>query len=108
MDGRSAVSCWRRWSVRSALARPRTVAAHASWRLVFVGILPAMALGAAMLLPSLRRLTGTPSAPPNTAPSAVRQVVGSQRLGAALRLAAGVGLVLLAATLEFLPGTLVV
>jgi MFS family permease len=33
------------------------VAEHASWRLVFVGILPPVALGAAMLLPRLGRLS---------------------------------------------------
>jgi MFS family permease len=62
------------------------VAEHASWRLVFIGIVPAMAVGAWMLLPSLARL-----------PQASGDSTDTRRVSAAVRLAAGAGLVLLAA-----------
>ena len=49
------------------------VAEHASWRLVFVGILPPVAAGAWMLLPRLGRLASSEAAP---APAASASVVG--------------------------------
>jgi MFS family permease len=70
------------------------VAEHASWRLVFLGILPPVALGAWMLLPRLRAL----SAPSNTAVPG-----GPDRVFASLRLTAGIALVLLAASMNLLP-----
>ena len=68
------------------------VAERASWRFVFFGILPAVAVGAWMLLPPLVRL----AAPP--ADSAQRRESG--RVAAAVRLAAGISLVLLAASVQ--------
>jgi MFS family permease len=64
------------------------VAEHASWRLVFVGVLPPVAVGAWMLLPSLARL------PEATSPS-----TDARRVLASVRLAAGAALVLLAVPL---------
>ena len=61
------------------------VAEHASWRLVFIGILPPMAIGAWMLLPSLARL-----------PEASGCSTDTRRVVASVRLAAGAGLMLLA------------
>ena len=81
-----------------ALAGPAIagqVAEHFTWRLVFVGILPPVAVGAAMLLPSLARL-------PAAAPGGSSDNNGTQRLLAALRLTAGVALVLLAANVPML------
>jgi MFS family permease len=104
------------------------VAEHASWRLVFIGIVPPMPIGALMLLPSVARLptsTDTPYerllAPDRaatasaTAVAPVRgpraswglrlaaDIVDSPRVRASLRLAAGVALVLLAAGLSLVP-----
>jgi MFS family permease len=70
------------------------VAEHASWRLVFIGILPPMAVAAWMLLPSLAQL----GAPGELQPS--RNQASLQRVTASLRLAAGAGLVLFAASLQ--------
>ena len=70
------------------------VAEHFSWRLVFLGILPPVAVGAGMLLPSLARL------PAAAVPAA--GVGGGARLFAALRLTAGVALVLAAASMPVL------
>jgi MFS family permease len=64
------------------------VAEHASWRLVFVGVLPPVAVGAWMLLPSLARL-----------PEATGVSTDTRRVWASVRLAAGAGLVLLAVPL---------
>jgi MFS family permease len=61
------------------------VAEHSSWRLVFLGILPLVAGGAAMLVSALARL-------PAAAPEARAQDRG--RLLTAVRLAVGVGLML--------------
>jgi MFS family permease len=99
------------------------VAEHASWRLVFVGILPPVALGAGMLLPRLGRLTTIPAeadailgnidrpegslplarlqtaviAPPPLQVSARPEPADTpDRLVAAVRLSVGVALVLLA------------
>jgi MFS family permease len=65
------------------------VAERATWRFVFIGILPAVALGACMLLPHVARL-----APP----AGVKMEKG--RVAAALRLVGGLGLVLLAASFQ--------
>jgi len=62
------------------------VAEHATWRLVFLGILAPVAAGAVFLVPALRGLPVVPS-----------EGDGKQRLLKALQLAAGVGLVLWAA-----------
>ena len=84
------------------------IAEHFSWRVVFVGIVPAVAVGAWMLLPSLNQLSGVvasaqrggsaplaePSAPDAAEPG---------RLPTALRLTVGVALVLLAASLPVAP-----
>src|SRR5712691_9464113 len=64
------------------------VAEHASWRLVFIGILPPVAVGAWMLLPTLARLPESSGDPTDT-----------RRVFASVRLAAGAGLVLLAVPL---------
>jgi MFS family permease len=66
------------------------VAEHASWRFVFFGILPTMPIGALMLLPSLARLPEQ-SVEPSTAHG---------RVPMSVRLAVGVGLVLLAASID--------
>jgi MFS family permease len=63
------------------------VAEHASWRWVFIGIVPPMPIGAAMLLPSLARLPERAQSP-DARPGGVF---------AALRLAAGVACLLFAA-----------
>jgi MFS family permease len=62
------------------------VAEHSSWRLVFLGILPLVAGGAALLVSALARLPASASAPGDR-----------PRLMTAIWLAAGVGLVLWAA-----------
>jgi MFS family permease len=59
------------------------IAEHASWRLVFLGILPPVLGGAIMLLPALVRLAPAPPATPDPG-----------RLAAAGRLALGIGLLL--------------
>src|SRR5262249_42705762 len=74
------------------------VAEHASWRLVFIGILPPVAIGAWMLLPSLRHLPAQQADGDLAAPAAQS---GIERVLTALRLTAGVALVLLAASLDF-------
>ncbi len=63
------------------------IAEHLSWRLVFIGIVPAVGIAAWMLLPALSRLP----APASDAAPAVRG-----QLVPALRLTFGVGLFLLA------------
>jgi MFS family permease len=73
------------------------VAEHASWRLVFIGLLPPTAVGAWMLLPSLARL-----------PEAAGVSTDSRRVWASVRLAAGAGLVLLAVGLPGLLAALIV
>ena len=73
------------------------VAEHASWRLVFIGLLPATAVGAWMLLPSLARLPEVTGASTDT-----------RRVLASVRLAAGAGLVLLAVGLQGLLAALIV
>ena len=62
------------------------VAEQATWRLVFLGILAPVVAGAVLLVPALRNL-----------PAAPAKEAGRRRLLNALRLAAGVGLVLWAA-----------
>jgi MFS family permease len=57
------------------------VAEHLSWRLVFLGLLPLVPLGGALLIPALRRLGPTAASSPS-------------RTGTAMRLAAGTGLLL--------------
>jgi MFS family permease len=64
------------------------VAEHSSWRLVFLGILPLVAGGAVMLVAALARLPASASEP---------GAQDGRRLMTAVRLAAGVGLVLWAA-----------
>ena len=71
------------------------VAEHFTWRLVFIGILPPVAVGASMVLPSLARL-----AQPDR--GQLRAAASTQRLPAALRLTAGVALVLAAANVPVL------
>lgn len=75
------------------------VAEHFTWRLVFIGILPAVVVGAAMLLPALARLA-----------PAERQTArqGGGRLLAAARATAGVALLLLAPDVPLAPGAVVV
>jgi MFS family permease len=68
------------------------VAEHASWRLVFIGILAAMPVGAWMLLPIVSRLP---------APSVALPTSG--RVAVSVRLAAGTALILLAAGQEVPP-----
>src|SRR6266567_1556594 len=75
------------------------VAEHASWRLVFIGILPAVAVGAWMLLPSLGRLSASTkesavSAETSSWRPAAKEVGSSPRVRASVRLAAGAGLML--------------
>ena len=79
------------------------VAEHFTWRLVFVGILPLVAVGASMVLPSLGRLPEAESG--QLSDAAARP---GSRLPAALRLTAGVGLVLAAANVPVLPVAFVV
>jgi len=64
------------------------VAEHSSWRLVFLGILPLVAGGAAMLVSALGRLPAATSEPGRD---------NGRRLVTAVRLAVGVGLMLWAA-----------
>lgn len=63
-----------------------SLAEHVSWRLVFLGLLPFLALAAALMLPALRRLS---------APATTEE--GTSRTRAAVLLAVGVGLALAAA-----------
>jgi MFS family permease len=72
------------------------VAEHASWRLVFVGLLPPTALGAWMFL---RSLADVPSGADAAAPE------DQGRLCAAIRLTLGVGMILLAASVGVLVGS---
>lgn len=92
------------------------VAEHASWRWVFVGILPPVLLGAGMLLPSLRRLATAEGSPAVTV-RGDHQLLAAEgarppgapaggRLLPALGLAVGVSLLLLAASLSLLPAAL--
>jgi MFS family permease len=61
------------------------VADHLGWRLVFLGLVPFVVVGALLVLPSLRPLTPAPGVgDPST----------SRRLGDAIRIAAGASLVL--------------
>ncbi len=82
------------------------VAEHTTWRLVFLAILPPVAIGAAMLLPALGRVFASSalSAPP----AATGQPAGHGRVLTALRLSAGVALVLVAADVPVLPIALAV
>ena len=73
------------------------VAEHASWRLVFLGLLPLLACGAALVLPALGQLNVTSPAPGQPG-----------RLRAAGRLAAGLGLMLWAFGLGVIGPTLLV
>lgn len=57
------------------------VAEHLSWRLVFLGLLPLLPVNMAMTLPAIRGLGASPS------------VAGPSRLGSALQLSAGAGMV---------------
>jgi len=68
------------------------VAEHASWRWVFIGIVPAVGVGAWMMLASLSSLDDTPS-----------EANRPSRVLTALRLTGGVALCLLAASQEILP-----
>jgi MFS family permease len=83
------------------------VAEHASWRWVFVGILPPVLIGAGMLLPSLARLGTTETAPaerraPRASGIDASSAPAGSRVLPALGLAAGVSLLLFAATLDLL------
>jgi MFS family permease len=75
------------------------VAEHASWRWVFVGILPATAVAAWMLLPRLPRLSMPGSAPP--------AANADRRMLTAVRLTAGVALALFAVSLNVLLPSLI-
>jgi MFS family permease len=77
------------------------VAEHASWRLVFLGILPLVAGGAALLVSALARL-------PASASASASDDDGRRRLVTAVRLAAGVGLVLWSAGMSDLGPALLV
>jgi MFS family permease len=88
------------------------VAEHATWRLVFVGIVPPVALGAWMLLPALGRLprSATPALIDGAAIGLVAASaadpaggVGPDRVVASLRLTLGVFLLLFAASVDVLP-----
>jgi MFS family permease len=81
------------------------VAEHASWRLVFLAILPPVGIAAWMLLPALRRLFSDADSSSVPAPD---QHLLNGRLLTALRLTAGVALVLFAVDLPVLPIALVV
>lgn len=63
-----------------------TVVEHTSWRFVFVGVVPLIALTALVVLPPLRPL------------AVQRPFGGTKRIGSAVRLAVGAGLVLAAPT----------
>jgi MFS family permease len=79
------------------------VAEHASWRWVFIGILPPMPIGAWMFLPSLRRLAELADGSEHRRTSAANVVAvfaDSPRVWAALRLALGIALVLFAASVQ--------
>lgn len=77
------------------------VAEHASWRLVFLGILPLVAGGAAPFVTALARL------PVSIPEASERSGQDGRRLLTAVRLAVGIGLVLLAAGMDsLLPGGL--
>lgn len=73
------------------------VAEHASWRWVFLAILPPVAIAAAMLLPALGRVFDSSESPPR-----MRELIDGRVL-TSLRLTAGVALVLLAVDLPSLP-----
>jgi MFS family permease len=73
------------------------VAEHASWRWVFLAILPPVAIAAAMLLPTLGRVFAT-----SEDPAPLRELIGGRVL-TSLRLTAGVALILFAADLPALP-----
>jgi MFS family permease len=75
------------------------VAEHASWRFVFLGIVPLVAVGAVLLVSALRRLA-------DQSPSSVP--LDRRRMIAAVQLAAGVGLVLWAVGLSELGPDLLV
>jgi MFS family permease len=64
-----------------------TLAQHASWRWVFLGLLPFALVGAALMAPVLRRL----SAPPTQAEPTTKRA-GSQRLLRVLAAAGGIAL----------------
>ena len=79
------------------------IAEHLSWRVVFIGIVPAVAVGAWMLLPSLSQLSGGVGSDNVEASAPLAGSAGgraeSSRLPAAVRLTVGVAVVLLAASL---------
>ena len=68
------------------------VAEHLSWRLVFLGLLPLLPVNMLMTMPAIRRM-GPPPA----------ETEGVSRLGPALQLAAGAGMVVGGLALRFLP-----
>ena len=72
------------------------VALHIGWRVVFLGLLPLIAVAGVLTVPALRRLPQTPQAP---APGATATEVGTETAGApslrsAVRLSLGAALVL--------------
>ena len=74
------------------------IAEHISWRFVFLGLLPLIAIAAALSIPALARVAPAPEGAPRSS-SAERR-----RLGGALVLAVGAGLLLLGLTMASLPG----
>jgi MFS family permease len=78
------------------------VAEHASWRWVFLAVLPPVGVAAAMLLPALGRVFES-----SEVPAPVRELITSRVL-TSLRLMAGVAFVLFAADLPVLPIALLV
>ncbi|TQS44378.1 MFS transporter [Cryptosporangium phraense] len=69
-----------------------TLAEHAHWRLVFLGLVPLVVVGAALVLPGLRRL---PSDPPREAAGASAAYRGGGRSRWPFALLAGAGVILL-------------
>ena len=74
------------------------IAEHISWRFVFLGLLPLIAIAAALSIPALARVAPAPEGAPRSS-SAERR-----RLGGALVLAVGAGLLLVGLTMASLPG----
>jgi len=74
------------------------IAEHISWRFVFLGLLPLIAIAAALSIPALARVAPAPEGAARSS-SAERR-----RLGGALVLAVGAGLLLVGLTMASLPG----
>jgi MFS family permease len=82
------------------------VAEHASWRLVFLGLLPFVALAAALTIPAISRAVPERSTSQPTDPTPAPRAAG-RRLPWALLLAGGAGLVVVGLTeASLVPGAL--